>query len=149
MKIYSHEELKNPLPLPRQRGSASTSYMGDTPLKHFPVDTGAWTLPWKHSPTLVSLLSLWSELKLFGKFLSSNLRPDFVQFCWVGPKHDNLIRRSRPPCMLMLAPNCLFQISSGTESKFSYQSHVRFFDILCKGSQVEKAGCLPSLKRRQ
>lgn len=145
MKIYSHEELKNPLPLPSQRGPASTSHMGDPPLKHFSVDTGAWTLHLKHSPMLVSPVSTGSELKLFGKFHSSNLRADFVQFCWVGPKHENLIRRSRPPCMLMLTPKCLFQISSRTESKFFYQSHIRFLTYCAKVAKWKKqAACLVS-----
>jgi len=94
---------------------------------------------------LASLVSLGSELKVSGKFHSSNLRADFIQFCWVGPKHDNLIKRSRPPCMLMLTSKCLFQISSGTKGKFFYQSHVRLVTYYAKVAKWKKqAACLVS-----
>lgn len=47
--------------------------------------------------------------------------------------------------MLMLTPKCLFQISSGTESKFSYQSHVRFLTHFAKVAKWKKqAACLVS-----
>lgn len=117
---------------------------GNSSLTHFLVDTGIWILSSKDSLTLVSLVSLGVELKCLGKFLPSTPRVDFVQFYWAGPKHDNLIRRSRP-FMLMLTLKCQFQISSGAKSKFGYQSHVSFLTYCAKVAKWKKqAACLVS-----
>lgn len=135
-----------PFALPSQRGPASTSYMGDPLLKHVPVDAGTWILPSKPSSMVVSLVSSRAELKLFGKFHSSNLRADFVQFCWVGPKHDNLIRRSRPPCMLMFTLKCLFPDIQRDQEQVILSNPRQFFLTYCAkvAKWKKQAACLVS-----